>query len=69
MVKVLDSIIIEAGLAEIGADIRLKKSGIHNFILLERNDEMGGVLGEIIPILAAPVLSLLFYIPILLIEG
>ncbi len=42
MAKVLDSVIIGAGLAGIGAAIRLKESGIDNFIILERKNEVGG---------------------------
>ncbi|MDA9330631.1 NAD(P)/FAD-dependent oxidoreductase [Flavobacteriaceae bacterium] len=39
---VFDSIIIGAGFAGIGAAIQLKKSGLNNFIVLERKDEIGG---------------------------
>lgn len=42
MSEILDSIIIGAGLAGIGAAIRLKESGIHDFLILEKKDNAGG---------------------------
>lgn len=39
---ILDSIIIGGGFAGIGAAIQLKKSGLNNFVLLERKDKIGG---------------------------
>ncbi len=37
-----ETIIIGGGFAGIGAAIQLKKAGIHNFLLLERKNEIGG---------------------------
>ncbi|CAN5163786.1 NAD(P)/FAD-dependent oxidoreductase [soil metagenome] len=37
-----DVVIVGAGFAGIGAGIRLKRRGIHSFLILERADEVGG---------------------------
>jgi len=42
MRKKLDTIIIGAGFAGIGAAIQLKKQGLKNFLVLERKSEVGG---------------------------
>lgn len=42
MQKTLDTIIIGAGFAGIGAAIQLKKQGVKNFLVLERKSEVGG---------------------------
>ena len=39
-------IVIGGGFAGLGAAIKLKESGIHDFILLEKADELGGVWRE-----------------------
>jgi|GEM_PF-4651691 len=57
---VFDSIIIGAGFAGIGAAIQLKNSGLNNFIVLERKDEIGGP-GATTPIQVVPATSPLIY--------
>lgn len=42
MDKILDTLIIGAGFAGIGAAIQLKKQGVKNFLILERKSEVGG---------------------------
>ena len=42
MQKILDTLIIGAGFAGIGAAIQLKKQGMKNFLVLERKSEVGG---------------------------
>ncbi|MRU32348.1 FAD-dependent oxidoreductase, partial [Xylella fastidiosa subsp. multiplex] len=37
-----DAVIVGAGFAGIGAAIQLKRSGIENFVILDREDDLGG---------------------------
>ena len=37
-----DAVIVGAGFAGIGAAIQLKRMGYENFVILEREDDLGG---------------------------
>lgn len=39
---VLDAVIVGAGFGGMGAAIELKRAGYHNFVILEREDDLGG---------------------------
>jgi cation diffusion facilitator CzcD-associated flavoprotein CzcO len=40
--SILDALVLGAGFAGIGAAIKLKEAGITNFVVVEKNDSVGG---------------------------
>src|SRR5262249_12586015 len=40
--ELFDAVIVGAGFGGIGAAIQLKRMGLHNFVILDREDDLGG---------------------------